>query len=165
MKKKLKTEVIIGLFRLLNAAKCTKQDASDKIKTWKILRALKPTADKFDDDVKTSGEKLKSEGYDDLLKEAQQIENDERKDFGDIDTPQREQEFVRMLTEKYEAYAKFQEAHRDFTKLCSDALKEFTQKEVEVKFEPLSEDAFGKLMASNDWTMQQIGFLADNICQ
>ena len=52
-----------------------------------------------------------------------------------------------------------------FNKLLAKAVKEFADAEVELEFDALSEDAFAKLMASNDWTMQQIGFLADNICQ
>ena len=148
MKKKLKTEVIIALFRLLNAAKYTKMEDGDKIKAWKVLRALKPIAEKFDDDIKTSREKLKPEGYDELLKRAQQIEADERKVFGEINSQQREQEFIKALCEKYEEYAKFQNVQED----------------VELDFEPLSENAFEKLMASNDWSLSQAGFLADNIC-
>ena len=164
MKKKLKTEVIIALFRLLNAAKYTKMEDGDKIKAWKILRALKPIAEKFDDDIKTSREKLKPEGYDELFKKAQQIEEGERKGFGDINSQQREQEFVNMLCEKYDDYSKFQDERRNFVKLCNDALREFAQADVELEFELLSESAFEKLMASNDWSLSQAGFLADNIC-
>lgn len=156
--------MIIALFRLLNAAKYTKMEDGDKIKAWKILRALKPIAEKFDDDIKTSREKLKPEGYDELLKRAQQIEADERKVFGEINSQQREQEFIKALCEKYEEYAKFQNVGRDFIKLCNDALREFAQADVELDFEPLSENAFEKLMASNDWSLSQAGFLADNIC-
>ena len=165
MKKKLKTDIIITLFRFLNEAKYTKMNDADKITVWKILRALKPTAEKFEDDKKSCQEKLKPEGYDDLLKEAQKIENDERKDFGEINTPQREQEFVRFLCEKYENYANFQDVHRNMVKLCSEALQEFASKEVEVKYEPLTEDAFGKLMASNDWQLSKADFIGEYICK
>ena len=156
--------MIIALFRLLNAAKYTKMEDGDKIKAWKVLRALKPIAEKFDDDIKTSREKLKPEGYDELLKRAQQIEADERKVFGEINSQQREQEFIKMLSGKYENYAKLQEVQRNFIKLCNDALREFAQSDVELEFEPLNENAFEKLMSSNDWSLSQVGFLADNIC-
>ena len=73
MKKKLKTEVIIALFRMLNEAKYSKMNDDGKIKTWRILRALKPIAVKFDDDMKTAREKLRPEGYDELLNKAQQL--------------------------------------------------------------------------------------------
>ena len=165
MKKKLKTEVIIALFRMLNEAKYAKMNDDGKIKTWRILRALKPIAVKFDDDMKTAREKLRPDGYDELLKKAQQLENDERKDFGATNTPEREQDFAKMLREKYADYAKFQDAHMEMLKLVEKAMHEYAEQEVEVKFDPLSDNDFEHLMTSNDWTMTQAGFLADNICR
>lgn len=47
------------------------------------------------------------------------------------------------------------ENFQNYNRLVADAVKEFADKEVEIEFEPLSEDAFGKLMASNEWTMEQ----------
>lgn len=165
MKKKLKTDVIVALYHILKDAKCTKMEDDGKIKTWKILRALKPVAEKFEDDMATSGKTLKPEGYDDLLTEAKKLENDEKKAFGEINSREREQEFIRMLTEKYESYAKFQEVHGKYILLCNKALQENAQKEVKVEFDPLSEDQMCKLMSSNDWTLAQAGMLADNICK
>ena len=165
MKKKLKTEVVIALFRMLNEAKYAKMNDDGKIKTWRILRALKPIAVKFDDDMKTAREKLRPEGYDELLKKAQQIENDERKAYGSITTQEQEQNFAKMLREKYADYAKFQDAHMEMLKLVEKALHEYAEQDVEVKFDPLSDNDFEHLMTSNDWTMTQAGFLADNICR
>ena len=38
----------------------------------------------------------------------------------------------------------------------NDTISDFAKKEVEVEIETLSEDAFCKLMASNDWNMAQV---------
>ena len=165
MKKKIKTEIIISLFRFIKDAKIGKMSDADKIKMWKIMRALKPVAEKFDDDIKTSSEKLRPEGYAELLKNAQKIENEERKEFGETNTREREQEFAKLLREKDPEYAKFQDAHVEMMRLCNEALKEFAEKEVKVEYELLDEDGFGKLMASNDWTLEQAAFISDYICE
>ena len=52
-----------------------------------------------------------------------------------------------------------------YQKLLFDALKEFSEKDVELEFEPLDDDGFGKLMASNEWTMDQVLALTDIICE
>ena len=82
------------------------------------------------------------------------------------DNLQKAQEFERMTKEKdFDAsklpmgaaeYNAFLKEFQDYNKLVSDAVKEFADKEVELVFEGISEDAFGKLMASNEWTMEQV---------
>ena len=52
-------------------------------------------------------------------------------------------------------YGDFVKEFQKYNKLVGDAIKEFADKEVELEFEKLTEDAFGKLMASNEWTMEQ----------
>ena len=46
----LKTNDILNAFNVISNAKYTKLDDADKVKVWKIARALKPVADKFNDD-------------------------------------------------------------------------------------------------------------------
>ena len=43
--------------------------------------------------------------------------------------------------------------------LMTAALKEFADEEVEVNIKPLTEEAFSKLMASNNWTLKQVDAL------
>ena len=52
-------------------------------------------------------------------------------------------------------YNEFIKKLQDYNRLVGEAVKEFADKEVEIEFEPLSEESFGKLMASNEWTMEQ----------
>ena len=47
----------------------------------------------------------------------------------------------------------------------NDAVKEYADNEVEIEFEPVSEEVFGKLMASNDWTVDQATTLGDFVCE
>lgn len=153
MTKKVKTEQVLGAFNVLNTAKYAKMDDADKIKVWKIARALKPIATKFDEDSKDAAEKLKPEGFDDDLRKAQEYERvtkDKEADASKLEMGAAEYgEFIKKLKET--------------NKLVADALKEFANKEVDIDFEPISEDAFTKLMASNDWTMEQAVMIGELI--
>ena len=153
MTRKVKTEKVLGAFNVLNTAKYAKMDDADKIKVWKIARALKPIATKFDEDSKDAAEKLKPEGFDDDLRKAQEYErviNDKDADASKLEMGAAEYgEFIKKL--------------KDMNKLVADALKEFANKEVDIDFEPISEDAFTKLMASNDWTMEQAVMIGELI--
>lgn len=162
MKQEIKTEKLLVAYRILSAAKCSKMEDADKIKVWKIQRAMKPVAEQFDDDIRTAGETLKPEGYDDALQKALTLEQKEKKAFGEL-TQRNEREFVAMLSEKNEDYSKFQQMHTKYRKLVDDAVKEYADKEATLEYEPLSEDAFAAFVSSNDWTLEKISLIADYI--
>ena len=153
MTKKVKTEKVLGAFNVLNTAKYAKMDDADKIKVWKIARALKPIATKFDDDSKDAAEKLKPEGFDDDLRKAQEYERVTKDKEADAS----------KLEMGVAEYGEFIKKLKEINKLVADALKEFANKEVDIDFEPISEDAFTKLMASNDWTMEQAVMIGELI--
>lgn len=146
MKQGIKTEKVLNAYRVISSAKYSKLDDADKIKVWKIARALKPVADKFDEAQKDAAEKLKPcEDFADRIQKAQEYERViKEKDFDASKLPMGAAEYLKFLKEL-----------GDYNKLVSDAIKELAEKKVEVEFEPLSEDSFGKLMNSNDWTMEQ----------
>lgn len=162
MKKEIRTDTLVNVFRILSDAKCSKMEDVDKIKVWKIQRAMKPVASQFEDDIKTSGEKLKPEGYNEALQKALEYEQKEKKTFGEL-TQRNEREFVAMLSEKNEDYAKFQQMHKQYIKLCNDAVKEYAEKKVTLDYVPISEDALAAFVSSNDWTLEQISIIADYI--
>ena len=62
-------------------------------------------------------------------------------------------------------YDKFIGELKSYNKLVGDAVKEYSEKECNLSFEPISEDAFGKLMASNEWTMEQVTTLGSLIVE
>lgn len=154
-KQTIKTEKVLNAYRVLSTAKYSKMADEDKIKVWKIARTLKPVADKFDDDSKDAAEKFKpSEDFDERLANAQEFERLRRDENAD------------MTKAKIGAaeYGKFVEEFQKYNKLVGDAIKDFADKDVEVEFEKLSEDAFGKLMASNELTMEQTIMIGSIIC-
>ena len=145
--KKLKTEDVLKAYNVLSIAKYGKLDDADKIKVWKITRKLKPVAEKFDEDSKDAAEKMKpSEDFDERLAKAQEYERTiKQPDFDAQKLPMGAAE-----------YGKFIEEFKAYQKLVNDTISDFAKKEVEVEIETISEDAFGKLMASNDWNMAQV---------
>lgn len=146
MKKTIKTEKVLSAFRVLNTAKYTKMTDEDKIKVWKIARALKPVADKFEDDSKDAAEKFKpTEDFAERLQKAQEFERKRNAGEDMTDAPMGAAEYNEFVNE-------FQK----YNKTVSDAVKEFADKEVEVEFDVLTEEAFGKLMASNEWEVSQV---------
>ena len=157
MKTKITTEKVLNAYRIISGAKYTKMDDADKIKVWKIARALKPVADKFDDDSKDASEKFKPEGFDENLRKAQEYERvikDKDADASKLEMGAAE-------------YGEFIKELQKYNKIVGDAIKEFADKEVELEFEKISEEAFGKLMASNDgaWDFGQALKLSEIICE
>ena len=152
---KLSTDQIYKAFYVLMQAKYGKLDNEEKIKVWKIARAMKPIAEKFREDSEDAQEKMKpTDDFDQQLMKAQEYEREIHKtDFDATKLPMGAAE-----------YGKFVEEFKAYQKLVNETIKEFAEKEVTVEFEPLTEDAFGKLMASNDWTLEQVATLGEIIC-
>lgn len=154
MKKNLKTNKVRVIYNIISQAKYGKLADEDKIKVWKIARLLKPISDKFEEDSKDAAEKMKPmENFDDILRKAQEYEHVKQNGGSETD----------VMTE--EEYNSFIEEFKKYNKLVGDAIKEFADEEVELDFEPLKEDAFGKLMASNEWSMTQAMEVGDLICE
>jgi hypothetical protein len=58
-----------------------------------------------------------------------------------------------------EEYLEFLKVFKEYMVLLDKALKEELDKENDIDIPTISEDAFGKLMASNDWSFGQVGKL------
>lgn len=150
-KQTIKTEKVLNAYRVLSTAKYSKMADEDKIKVWKIARTLKPVADKFEDDSKDAAEKFKpSEDFSERLQKAQDYERILKEENAKGNKAD-----MTKLPMGAAEYGEFVKEFQKYNKLVGEAVKEFADKEVELEFEKLSEDAFGKLMASNEWTMEQ----------
>ena len=156
MKKIIKTSEILAAYNVLNSAKYGSMEDADKIKVWKITRALKPIATKFDEDSKDAAEKMKPKykDFDETLQKAQEYERVLRDPKADIKK-------LPMGAAQYDAFI---EKFKAYNKLVGKAVEDFANKEVTINIEPISDDAFGKLMASNDWTFGQTTALSEIIC-
>lgn len=145
MKKTLKTNKVLSVYRILSQAKYTKLEDADKIKVWKVARKLAPVATKFEEDTEDAAKKLKPcEDFDAKFQKAQEYERLRQSGQPTIDI---------MTNAEYKEF--IESVLKPYNNLMADAIKEFGEKEVKVEFEPISEDAFGKLLASNEWNMAQ----------
>lgn len=137
--KKISTEKILSVYNLINDAKLTKMDDEDKFRMIKIIRVLKPVATNFEDFKKDASEKLKGENHEEMLEKAQKWQTEGEK------TTLTEAE--RIEINKY---------FTDYNNKIVECLKDEAKKENELDYEPLGAGAFGKFVASNDWTLGQI---------
>ena len=134
----MKTIGVVQVYNLLNSAKLTKMDDSDKFLVIKIMRVLKPIATNYSDAVKDAQDKLKGSDFEEMQKKAQ--------------------DFDKLSNEEKIALNKYFEKYQNDVEKC---LKEEAEKENKLKVEKIKEDAFGKFIASNDFTIEQIMKLQD----
>ena len=156
MKIKIKTEKVLEAFNILKAATYQKLDDADKIKLWKIARVMKPIATKFEEDSKDATEKLKPEGFDEKLANAQEYERVTK-------DPNADASQLKMSAAEYDDFIKGE--WTKFNQLIAKAVKEFADAKVDLEFEPLSEDAFTKLLSSNSWDVSKAMILGDLIVE
>ena len=159
MKKvKFKTEELHDAYMVLSAAKFTKLSDADKIKVWKIARTLKPISEKFEDDNKSAAETLKPKDcdFEATFAKVQEFENMMRNGGDMSKAPMGAAEYHAFINDVWQPY----------NKLVADAIKPIAETEVEVEIEPLTEEAFGLLMASNtNWVMANVIALAEIITE
>jgi len=137
--KKVTTKQISEVYAKLADAKITKMEDADKFKVIKALKQLKSIATAYEDFKKDAGEKLKGEEHDKMIEKAQKWQNEGK------DTTLTEEE--KIAVNKY---------FSEYNDKISSCLKEEAAKENELTFEALTEEAFGRLMTSNDWTLSEI---------
>lgn len=140
----IKTKEALEAYNILNGAKYGKLEDADKIKLWKIVRVLKPIAEKFEEDSKDASERFMQEfdNFKEKLQKAQEYERQNKENNENL--PMTEEEYKAFLVD----FVKY-------NKLVSDAMTEYAETEIEVDIKTISEDAFSKLMSSNDWDINQ----------
>lgn len=140
----MKTIEIVEAYKILSQAKYQKMSDDGKIKVWKITRQLRPIALQFEEEQNDAKEKLiPSEDFMQKLQKAQQYE-----------LSLKNKDIIPNISK--EEYEKFIQEFIKYNNIINDALKEISEKEVNLIFEKISEEEFGKLMASNDWNMDQV---------
>lgn len=130
------TNDIVTAFRLINSAKLTKMETSERFALILITRQLKKVANEFDDFFKDVQEKMKPEGFDTITEKV------------------REQK--ELTPEETSAWNKY---HRGI----NESLKGELDKEIELDYEPLGKEAFEKFIESNDFNVSEIFAIEDVI--
>lgn len=152
MKKSIKTEEILKVYNIIAQAKYNKLDDDNKINLWKISRILKPIQTQYEDDIKDIQEKMKpTEDYQDKLQKAREYENSIK-----------EGKTTEISKEEYDNFIK---EYISYNNTIQKAVTKLLNKEVEIEFNSLSEEAFGKLLSSNDWNLEQTNILGEFIVE
>lgn len=144
----MQTSTIIEVYQLLNTAKLTKMESKEKFQVIRIMRAMKPVAEEWDSFVKTMDEKLRDDNHEEMLAKAQQWQKEGEKTTLSLDE--------RMAVNEY--FGKLDKERREL--IASEQ-----SNEANVLFDKLTEEAFERLMDSNDFNVGQILALQEAICQ
>ena len=145
MKKKITTEKVLEVYRVLSDAKFSKLDGADQTKIVKILLALEPPAKDFETATKTAADKLKEAfpDYDDKAQKAAQYQTMPQDKNADMsEAPMGAAEYHQFMNGEY----------AELNKRVKAAVEDLGNKEVEVEFEPITEDLMQQISESNKTT-------------
>ncbi|WP_289755327.1 hypothetical protein [uncultured Duncaniella sp.] len=142
MKKSLTTESIVIAHNSLKGARLTRLDTQEKFTVIRAMRALRPVASSLQEFIEDAREKLRPEDWDNIQHKAERF-----------DTLTEE--------EKREVNATMEAYNADVAR----CIGEEASKEQELEFEPLTEEAFGRLLDSNDLDISTIIVLQDVLCE
>ena len=143
----LRVEDITAAYVLLGGAKYQKLSDEDKVKVWKISRKLSSIAEQYSKDVEDAKQRLlPSEDFPQKLQMALKYQS--LRDSGEKDLPITEEEFSKIAAE-----------WNNYNAILDKALRDRAEEKVSIEIEPITEEAFGKLMASNDWSFEQVNKL------
>lgn len=139
----MKTSDCIQAATSLRMAKVTKMEDKEKMTVIKAMRALDKVAKEYEELVKEVKEKLKDERFDNMSRRGEEFNASHREGQ---DLTAGEQQEVKELNAYF----------ADYNKRLDEMLKKEYEREVTVEYERLAEDSFGRLVASNDFTVQEI---------
>lgn len=131
MKKTLKAQTITDIYKALSNAKMGQMQTSEKLTLLRIVNTFKPTAKSCMEFSEDATKKLQPENWEEITKK---INN-----FASL--PDAEKIKVNAII-------------RDFEAKVNECVKPELEKDVEVEFTPMNEEAIGHLLDSNtDWSV------------
>lgn len=143
----MKTIEAVELFAVLKDLKLSGLSTTDRLKIIKNLRALREVADKYNNDMELAKERLKPDGYDELV--MKMLESNEavaaggNRTVSDLEIAS----FNRMHEELNRGLKAIQAGSYDKEKECLEG--GLNDEPVEVTLETLSGPAFDKLLDAN----------------
>lgn len=141
----MKTERIAMLYGLLKQSRTTKMDDAGRLKVLRIIKALRPAAQEYDNDVAEAREKMKDERFAEMSALAEKWDTDGPGALSDEEKAAVNRYFTR------------------YQKRVADAAAALGGKPKEVKLDRISQEEFLKLISSNDYTGEQTLLLDDII--
>lgn len=142
------TDKCVALFKVLNEVKLTKLSDADKYLIIKMLKKLRPIAENFEAYQKDAGERLKPTNWDEIIEKAQKWQQE-----GEETTlTDEEKKEINLAIYTYDTSVR-------------NCVTEELMLEHEVEYKKISEEAFEKLLASNDWDAKTALFVSDEIVE
>ena len=141
----IKTEKIVALYNVLSNAKLTKLEDSDKYKVIKILRKLKPVAESFEVYKEDALKRLQPENWEEILPKYSQLRSG---NAGELTEEEIKEVSIAVF---------------NYDRKVNECIAEELALEVDIDMPMLSEAAFEKLLASNDWDAKTAMNTADEI--
>lgn len=157
MSKKVKTKEVLAAWQVLSQAKYDKLDSDQKVRVFHIGQKLKPIATAFSDYSADAAEKMQpSADFQERWDKAKVYETmtaDPKADMEQL--PMGPAEYKEFMVKEY----------FPFDRLWKKAIKDEGDKEVELKFEPISEEVLFALADTNKWNVDQTTAVASVVCK
>ena len=151
MKRTIETRRVLEAYNVLGTAKYGQLDEKEKVAVWKIAMAMMGIATRYDEVMNAARKTFKPcDDFEEKVDKIQQYETMIRqKDCELSKLPMGAAEYADLIANMVKPY----------NRLVGKAMEEESEKKVTLEFEPVSEDTFSRLMASNEWTMGQAAAL------
>lgn len=157
MSKKVKTKEVLAAWQVLGQAKYDKLDSDQKVRVFHIGQKLKPIATAFSDYSADAAEKMQpSADFQERWDKAKVYETmtaDPKADMEQL--PMGPAEYKEFMVKEY----------FPFDRLWKKAIKDEGDKEVDLKFEPISEEVLFALADANKWNVDQTTAVAAVVCK
>lgn len=133
----MKIKEAVSLYKILGEAKVSSLDELEIIKIIKIRRTLRIYVEQYEAFFKDAKEKLKPDNFDDFQNKAQKW-----------NTLSDEEKFeINKMVREYDAKVNF-------------AVKEESEKLIDITIDKLNEDSIVKLLKQNDWPISKLDEMA-----
>jgi hypothetical protein len=157
MSKKVKTKEVLVAWQVLGQAKYDKLDSDQKVHVFHIGQQLKPIATAFSDYSADAAEKMQpSADFQERWDKAKVYETMTANPKADMEQlPMGPAEYKEFMVKEY----------FPFDRLWKKAIKDEGDKEVELKFDPISEEVLFALADANKWNVDQTTAVATVVCK
>ena len=157
MSKKVKTKEVLVAWQVLGQAKYDKLDNDQKVHVFHIGQQLKPIATAFSDYSADAAEKMQpSADFQERWDKAKVYETMTANPKADMEQlPMGPAEYKEFMVKEY----------FPFDRLWKKAIKDEGDKEVELKFDPISEEVLFALADTNKWNVDQTTAVAAVVCK
>lgn len=157
MSKKVKTKEVLVAWQVLGQAKYDKLDNDQKVHVFHIGQQLKPIATAFSDYSADAAEKMQpSADFQERWDKAKVYETMTANPKADMEQlPMGPAEYKEFMVKEY----------FPFDRLWKKAIKDEGDKEVDLTFDPISEEVLFALADANKWNVDQTTAVAAVVCK